>query len=440
MKIQKYETNFKRNLFWKESILNTKSNPEKQENKVINIYPNITYQKIIGFGGAFTESASYAYSKLDNTKKVELISDYFSPSGLNYSIGRLPIGSCDFSLNSYSYSKKPDLSDFSIERDRKYLLPFLKTALEKRNLKLLASPWSPPSFMKTNKMLKLGGKLHSKYRQTWADYLVKYIQTYNEENINIDYITIQNEANATQVWESCIFSAEEEANFAVNYLYPAFIHNNINTKILIWDHNKEKLLSRAMSEVNTESANQSISGFAFHWYSGDHFENIQLTHEAFPNKLLFHTEGCTGFSHFRKEDEVQNGEIYAHDILGDLNAGINAFIDWNLMLDHKGGPNHKLNYCNSPIMLNENNSDYIKNLTYYCIGHFSKFLKPGAQRIALSRYDDRIEVTAFKNTDGSIAIVLLNRNDWNYEYNLCINDFVVHDNLDSHAIITLVAR
>lgn len=438
MKIQKYETNFKRNLFWNESTISTKKYSEKLENKVINIYPSINYQEIIGFGGAFTESAGYAYSKLSDFKKAELINDYFSQSGLNYSMGRLPIGSCDFSLNSYSYSKKADLSDFSIDRDKKYLLPFLQAALNQRQLKLLASPWSPPSFMKSNRMLKLGGKLLRKYNQNWAEYLVKYIQSYESENIHINYMTVQNESNATQIWESCLYSAEEEANFATNCLYYAFVKNNIDTQILIWDHNKEKLFSRAMSELNSNASKQAISGFAFHWYSGDHFENIKLTHEAFPDKLLFHTEGCTGFSHFRKEDEIQNGEIYAHDILGDLNAGINAFIDWNLLLDHKGGPNHKLNYCNSPIMLNDDSSDYIKNLTYYYIGHFSRFIKPGAKRIAFSRYDDRIEVTAFINVDGSIAIVLLNRNDWNFEYNLCINDNVIHDNLDSHAIVTLL--
>ena len=440
MKIQKYETNFKRNLFWKESQLGTKKYSENLENKIINIYPNITYQELIGFGGAFTEAAGFAYSKLSDDKKLQFLDDCFSSSGLNYSIGRLPIGSCDFSVSSYSYSKKPDLSDFSIEKDKQYLLPFLQAVLNKKSLKLLSSPWSPPAFMKTNKMLKLGGKLQNKYKQTWADYLVKYIQAYKNENIHIDYMTVQNEANATQIWESCLYSAEEEANFATNYLYYAFVQNNIDTRILIWDHNKEKLLSRAISELGSDANKQAIAGFAFHWYSGDHFENITLTHDAFPDKLLFHTEGCTGFSHFRQEDEVQNGEIYAHDILGDLNAGINAFIDWNLILDHKGGPNHKLNFCNSPIMLNNNSSDYIRNLTYYYIGHFSKFINPLAKRIAFSRYDDRIEITAFKNADSSIAVVLLNRNDWNYEYNLCINNVVIHDNLDSHAIVTLVIR
>ena len=438
MEIKKIETNYKRNLFWSESILSPKNYSDKIEKKVINIYPNITYQELIGFGGAFTESSGFAYSKLNEEKKALLLDDYFSSQGLNYSIGRLPIGSSDFSIKPYSYSKKADLSDFSIDRDKEYIMPFVKAALEKRTLKFLASPWSPPSFMKSTKMLTFGGKLANKYKQTWANYLTKYIQSYQENGIHIDYLTVQNEPNAMQIWESCTYTPEEEINFAVNYLYYTFIQNNIDTKIFIWDHNKEKLFLRAMEELNNKNANDVISGIAFHWYTGDHFENIKLTHDAFPDKLLFHTEGCTGYSNFNPNEEIQNGEMYAHDILGDLNAGINAFLDWNLVLDHRGGPNHKNNFCNSPIMLTEDSLDYIKNLTYYYIGHFSKYIKPYSNRIAYSKYTDKIEVTCFKNKDGSLAIILLNRNDSNYEYNLCIDNYYIHDNLDSHAIVTLI--
>ena len=253
-------------------------------------------------------------------------------------------------------------------------------------------------------------------------------------------MTVQNEPNALQIWESCLYSAKEEANFAINYLSPTFKENNINTKILIWDHNKEKLFSRVMQELNNNKALDAISGIAFHWYTGDHFENISLTHESFPGKLLIHTEGCTGYSKFNQNDEIKNAEMYGHDILGDLNNGINAYIDWNLVLDNKGGPNHKLNYCNSPIMINKEATDYIKNLTFYYIGHFSKYIYSGAKRIAFSKYTDNIEVTAFKNPDNSIAVVLLNRNDFNKEYNLCINDIVIHDNLDSHAIVSYLIK
>lgn len=441
MEITKIETNYKRKLFFSKSQVKPKKYQEKIENEVINIYPEITYQTLLGFGGAFTESTGYALKQLPIEKQTQIFKDYFSSEGLNYSIGRLPIGSTDFSPKSYSYSYKEDLSDFTIEQDREYILPTVKSALEiNPHLQFLSSPWSPPKFMKTNKMLTLGGKLIEKYKQTWANYFAKYIKAYKIEGIDIKYVTVQNEPNAVQLWESCLYSPEEEIDFAMNYLYPTLRSNNLQTKILIWDHNKEKLFTRSKQELNNNRALEAVAGIAYHYYSGDHFENIQLTHDSFPGKILLHTEGCTGYSKFNSNDEVHNGEIYGHDILGDLNAGSNGYIDWNLVLDNKGGPNHKFNYCNAPIMVNSNKTDYIKNLTYYYIGHFSKFIMPGAKRIAFSRYTSDIEVTSFKNPDGSIAIILMNRNNFNKEYTICLNDVTFHDNLDSHAIVSYVIR
>ena len=441
MEIKKIETNYKRKLFFYESKVNSKKYSEKYENQIINIYPEITYQSIIGFGGAFTESTGFALKSLPKEKQVNLLNEYFSKSGLNYSIGRLPIGSSDFSLKSYSYSNKADLSDFSIEKDKEYIISTVKSALKiNPNLKFLASIWSPPKFMKSNKMLVLGGKLLKEHRQTLADYYCKYIKEYFKNEIFINYITVQNEPNAVQIWESCLYSPEEEMDFAVNYLFPTLKRNQLNTKILIWDHNKEKLFTRSLAELKDNKALEAISGIAFHWYTGDHFENIELTHNAFPGKLLFHTEGCTGYSKFNPKEEVKNAEIYGHDILGDLNSGIHAFIDWNLILDNKGGPNHKLNYCNSPVMINKEKDDYIKNLTFYYIGHFSKFIQTGAKRIAFSKYTSDIEITSFINPDNSIAVVLMNRNDFNKEYNLVIKDNIIHDNLDSHAIVTYLIK
>ena len=156
--------------------------------------------------------------------------------------------------------------------------------------------------------------------------------------------------------------------------------------------------------------------------------------------MLFHTEGCTGHSFPNSSDELRNAEIYAHDIIGDLNNGCNAYIDWNLVLDYKGGPNHKHNYCNAPIMMNKNDSEYYKSLVYYYIGHFSKYIKQNSKRIAFSKYTDMIEVTAFINEDNSIAVVLFNKNNINKEYNLVIGDKVIHDNLDSHAIVTYIIK
>lgn len=437
MQITKTETNYKRKMFFSTSNVKTKRYSEKFENQIINIYPEIKYQTILGFGGAITEATALTYFSLPENRQSEFMKEYFSNDGANYNLCRLTIGSSDFAEKSYSYSNKADLSDFSIEKDTKYIIPFIKTAQKLNpNLKFLASPWSPPKFMKSNKMLVLGGKLLDKYKKTWADYLVKYIKAYKNAGINIDYITVQNEPNAIQVWESCLYSSQDEKDFVINYLFPTFQANNISTKILIWDHNKEKLFTRTSTELTDNKSLEAISGIAFHWYTGDHFENIALTKDFFPGKLLIHTEGCTGYSKFNPNDEEKNAEIYGHDIIGDLNSGINGYIDWNMCLDYKGGPNHKMNFCNSPIMINTAKTDYIKNLSFYYIKHFSHFIQPGAQKIAFSRYTDTIEITALKNTDNSIAIVLLNKNNFNKEYNLIVNNEVIHDNLDSHAIVS----
>ena len=420
MKIIKYETNWKHGLFFKSSNVKSK-NFKNEENKILNVYPEIEYQEIIGFGGAFTESAGYAYSKLTDTNKEKVLLDLFSKEGLNYCLGRLPIGSSDFSLKSYSYSNEKDLSDFSIEKDKEYLIPFIKDAQNIKNFVFFSSPWSPPKFMKNNKMLILGGKLKKEYYELYAKYLKKYIESYKNEGIVISYMNMQNEPEATQVWESCIYSLEEEIEFA-NYM------KDSGVKLLLWDHNKDNILTRSARE---------FKGIAYHYYTGDHFENIQILRDNYPEYLLIHSEGCTGYTNFNKNEEVKNAEIYAHDIIGDLTHGSNGYIDWNLLLDEKGGPNHKHNYCNSPIMLNPGDTtSYYKNLSYYYIKHFSNLIEPGAKRIGFSRYTDGIEIATFKNPDGTIIVVLLNKNETNYEYNLHIGDQLIHDNLDTHAIVS----
>lgn len=153
----------------------------------------------------------------------KILEEYFSKDKLNYSFCRISIGSCDFSLDSYSYSQKNDLSDFTINHDLKYVIPTIKYAKKlNRDLKIISSPWSPPAFMKDNHSLIGGGKLLPQYKKSWTEYLTKYVTSYQSQGIPIDYMTIQNEPNAKQVWESCIYSPSEEADLLKNYLYPIF--------------------------------------------------------------------------------------------------------------------------------------------------------------------------------------------------------------------------
>lgn len=430
MEIIKYESIYRN--YFKKSKNKLKPMAKHIENQVINIYPDFEKQSFIGFGGAITESSAYCYSLLSSNKKKEFMKDYFDN---NYSICRICIGSSDFSLKSYSYSKKKDLSDFNISHDMINIIPMIKDALKiNPELKFLASPWSPPAFMKTNKLLNFGGHLSKNYYKLYAEYLTKFILAYKKEGIKIDYLTIQNETNAFQIWESCIFSPEQEKDFIENYLFPAFQKNSINSKILIHDHNKEHIFNKALYEFKNEKSRNIISGIAFHWYSGDHYENIELIRKYFPEKLIFHTEGCFGYS---KEECKYH---YAQDIIDDLNAGTNAYLDWNILLNYKGGPNHVRNYCMAPIMLTKENSNYEKSLNYYYIQHFSKFIKPNAKIIEHSKYSRNISVLSAKNPDNSIVIVILNDSTTQVPFNLIINNNFLKDKIKPNSIITYLMQ
>ena len=227
------------------------------------------------------------------------------------------------------------MSDFSIHHDIIYIIPIIKSAQRQNgNLKFLASTWSPPAFMKDNQSLMGGGKLLSQYRKLWAEYLVKYVRSYQEQGIPISYMTIQNEPNAKQIWESCLYSSKEEADLLRNYLSPTFKINGLPTQFLIWDHNKDIILERSLETLIHHNALTASSGIAFHWYTGGHFDSLERLRHLFPNLLLFHTEGCTGYSHFKPKDELFNAEMYAYEMLEDFNHGVNAFIDWNIILDY----------------------------------------------------------------------------------------------------------
>lgn len=406
--------------------------------QVVNLYPSIVYQTFLGFGGAITEAAAYAYSKLTDENKVKLMDAYFSEEGNNYSFVRTHMDSCDFSIDNYTAMDDKDdinMESFSLERDEKYILPMLREAYRRREIDLMLTPWSPPAFMKTNNDRNHGGKLKEEYRDFWAAYICKYIKEYEEKGFKVNRLTIQNEPEAVQTWDSCIFTAEDEKVFLRDHLYPKMQAEGIsNVKINIWDHNKERLFERASGTIDGDTL-PMIDGIAFHWYTGDHFEAITLTKDAFPGKELIFTEGCVEYSRFGT-DELHNAWMYAHDMIGNLNAGMTAFIDWNICLDEKGGPNHVKNYCDAPIMCDTNTGDFVEKLSLHYIRHFSRYIKKDAKRIAFTKYTDKLEMTAFKNTDGSIALVMLNHNDYDMPVHVRIEGKLASFTLKSKTIAT----
>ncbi len=383
------------------------------ESHVINLYPEVEYQTLLGFGGAMTEAAGYSFSKLTEENQEKALELYFGRTGNNYRLIRSHIDSCDFSLSTYAAMNDPEdtkMNSFCLEREEQYILPLLRSATDKagKAFDLMLSPWSPPAFMKTNQSRTHGGKLKEEYHKAWAEYICRYVKEYEKKGFRVNRLTIQNEPAAVQTWDSCVYTAEEEKVFLRDYLYPTLREQGLeHIKLNIWDHNKERMYERA-KEILDEETMGMVDGVAFHWYSGDHFDAIRLTHEAFPDKELIFTEGCVEYSRF-STDQLKNAQMYAHDIIGNLNAGMTGFIDWNIFLDEKGGPNHVGNYCDAPIMVDTQSGELMVKLSYDYIGHFSKYIVPGAKRIGMSKYTSDLEVTAFKNLDGSVVLVALNR-------------------------------
>ncbi|MBR6404944.1 MAG: glycoside hydrolase [Lachnospiraceae bacterium] len=466
--------------------------PRALENQVVNLYPDMTFQTITGFGGAMTEAAGYALSLMPEEKQEEAIAAYFGPKGNGYSVIRTHIDSCDFSRSTYQAVSDviadPEFTTFTIERDRKYIIPAIKKAVAAAGypISVLLSPWSPPAQWKTeSEMLKnmrhledvknvmateqqaeevkeehpmvraireaaknaptdgsgtrvCGGHLKPEYYGPWAKYMTMYVKAYLDEGIPVKFLTVQNEAQAATPWDSCQWTPEEEHIFLRDYLYPSMKEAGLLSQVglYFWDHNKENLYNRTRVMMEDEAA-EMVQGVAFHWYSGDHFEAVDLVHRRWPNLKLMFSEGCCGFVKDEPETELQHAESYVHDIIGNLNAGMDTWFDWNLYLDEQGGPNHVSNFCSAPIMY-DGKDGFEKKASYTYIGHVTKYIAPGAKRIGWTKYTDKLEVTAFENPSGKLIAVFLNRTGEELPVNIRYEGNVAKFVLPARAIATAV--
>lgn len=408
----------------------------------INLDASKQYQNIVGFGGAFTEAAAYTLARMSEDKRKEVINSYFDKEkGLGYSIGRVHIHSCDFALGNYTYVEEYDteLKTFDIARDKKWIIPLIKDASNVRGeeIKLLASPWSPPAWMKSNKEMNHGGYLLPEYRDSWAKYYTKFIRSYEKEGINIWAITVQNEPEAVQRWDSCIYSAEEERDFLRDYLGPIMHKEGLkDVKILIWDHNRDVIIKRASTVLRDPEAAKYVWGTGFHWYVSEDFDNVGKVHELFPDKHLLFTEGCQECG--VKLGQWFTGERYGRNMIGDLNNWTEGYIDWNIVLDENGGPNHVGNLCDAPIIADTKTNTLYYNSSYYYIGHFSKFIKPGAVRIGVENSNPNLQTTSFLNEDGTIAAIVMNEKDEAIDFNLGYGGKILNLSLKPHSIATYI--
>ncbi len=411
--------------------------------------PSKTFQTIVGIGGAITDAAAETFAKLSSDKQQELMNAYYDDkNGIGYTLARTHIHSCDFSSHSYTYvdDNDLDLNSFSIQQDEKYRIPFIKQATQFANgkLTLLASPWSPPAWMKSNESMLQGGSLLPEYRQIWANYLCKFIAAYEKAGIPIWGLTVQNEPMARQTWESCIFTGEDERDFIKNYLGPTLHKNGLSdTKLIAWDHNRDLIYQRASTVLNDPEAAKYVWGIGYHWYetwtgSAMQFANLKLVKEAFPATNLIFTEGCIEKFDFNRIDDWSLGEHYAHSMVNDFNVGTVAWLDWNVVLDETGGPNHVGNFCFAPIIADTRNGELHYTNIYYYLGHFSKFIKPSAKRIISSSNRDTLQTTAFINPDGTTVVIVLNMTNKEVDYILWSNGNAVELNSFPHSITTLI--
>jgi O-Glycosyl hydrolase len=412
------------------------------ENLLINIYPEFRYQKVLGFGAAFTEASAVNLALLSPDKQQKIIDLYFSESGLGFNFCRTHINSADYGVDEYVYVQDGDveLKTFSIERERKEIVPMIKAALKANpDLWLFASPWSPPAWMKDNKRVNQGGRLLDQYYPTWAKYFTLYLEEYKKEGIDFFGVTIQNEAKAVQTWESCIWTGKEEGEFAAKYLRPALDKAGFNeTKIMIWDHNKERVMERARESMSVPGAEKAIWGIAHHWYSGDHFDNLRMAHELFPDKPLIATENSGDPTIIGEPDWWREVETYAKETIMNFNNFTSVAINWNMILDENGGPKHNQSFVGkAPIYVDSAKKEFYMTSTYYTNAHFSKFIKRGATRIGTSSYNDGVKVAAFSNPNGEIIVVILNTTDAKATPKIRLNNCTAEFNLPAKSLQTM---
>lgn len=411
--------------------------------------PTHTFQSFIGIGGAITDASAETFYMLPAEKQQQIIRDYYSTDeGIGYKLIRTNIHSCDFSSGSYTYVDSMDVSlqSFDVAHDRQFRIPLIKLALEQggSNMLVYASPWSPPAWMKDNNNMLQGGKLLKSFYPAWADYFVKFIRSYEKEGIPIWGVSIQNEPMARQTWESCIYTAQEEAGFLKNHLGPVFEQQGLaDKKIIMWDHNRDLIYQRVSTYFADPEVKKYAWGIGFHWYENwsggtDMYENVRRVYETWPDKPLLFTEGTAESFDAARYYAWELGEEYGRSMIHDFNCGAVGWTDWNILLDQFGGPNHVGNFCFAPIHGDTETGELVYTNSYYYIGHFSKFIRPGAKRMAVTSSRSNLLSTGFINEDGSKVVVVMNDTDQETNFFLWVAGDATEVNSPAHSIITLI--
>ncbi len=407
----------------------------------LTLDPARRFQQMVGFGGALTESSGWVLSQLPVAQREEIIRRYYDPEdGIGYTLARTHINSCDFSLNLWELDPVPgdyDLHHFTLAPMRTWTLPLIHAAQATagpERFKLMASPWSPPGWMKSNNRMDDGGSLRDEYAPAWAEYFVKFCQSMErEENLPIWALTVQNEPEAKQTWESCLYTPEQERDFVRDLLGPALQRAGLSgVKLVGWDHNRDRIEARADAMLGDPEAARYLWGLGLHWYVNDDYAASARVHDKFPDKAILFTEGCVESG--KLIGQWENGERYARNMIGDFQNWVCGFIDWNIVLDQRGGPNHVGNFCDAPVIVNTETQQVSYGSSFYYIAQFSKLVLPGAHRIASSGGPDALQSVAFVNPDGSLVTVVLNETEQSVAFTLAADGEPFACRIPAHAI------
>jgi glucosylceramidase len=441
----------------------------------LRLLPNEQFQTVLGFGGAFTESSAFVLNQLSKENRDRVLQAYFGHDGARYSLTRTHMNSCDFSLGSYSYAPVEGdtaLDHFSVGEDKDDIIPMIKDAmgLSKDGFKIIASPWTAPPWMKTNNAW-YAGSLKKEYYPTWAKFFTKYVDAYREEGIDIWGFTVENEPLGNDSnWESMNYTPEEMGEFVKHHLGPELNREGYNQAILVYDQNRGKELEEWADVLLTDpEVKKHIYGTAVHWYTSTvdwYGESLQHTHELAPDKAIIHTEGCIdaevphwqddawywsreatdwGWDWAKPEDKKDHPKYvpvfrYARDIIGCMNNWVTGWVDWNMVLDRQGGPNHANNWCIAPIIVDTAADEVYFTPLYDAMVHFSKYMRPEAKRIGweASWAGNEIMTTSVQNEDGSQVVAFLNQTEEKRVIRLERADEVAFIELPARAIQTII--
>ena len=441
----------------------------------ISILPDQEYQSIVGFGGSFTEASAYLLNQVSKENRNKILEAYFGESGARYSLTRTHMNSCDFSLGNYSYAPVEgdmELAHFSIKEDMDDIIPMIKDAkaISKEGFNIISSPWTAPPWMKDNKDWR-GGKLLPAYYDTWALFFSKYLDAYRAEGIEIWGVTVENEPLGNDSnWESMHYTPQEMTDFVKNHLGPKLKSDGHNVKILGFDQNRDEQLKIWVDVMfGDEIARDYFDGTAVHWYAStvEYFpEALQYVVNKAPGKHLINTEACVDAQVPRWKDDAWYWSEeatdwgwtwapedqkylhpkyvpvyrYARDIIGCLNNGVDGWVDWNMVLDRQGGPNWAKNWCVAPVIADPDQDEIYFTPLYYTLAHFSRFIRPGAIRTGFTCADDSLMMTAARNPDGSIAVIIFNPGAEAKGIRLALREKPVEFTISGKAIQTILIK